>query len=72
MKQMGYAKGYAYAHDHPGGFVEQDYLPERLKQTLFYRPKDIGEEKKIAQRLKSWWKKRRLAHQTGKKNKGES
>jgi putative ATPase len=61
MKKMGYAKGYAYAHDHPGGFVEQDYLPERLRNKLFYRPKEIGEEKRIGERLKHWWKKRRVS-----------
>jgi putative ATPase len=59
MKKMGHGKGYQYAHDHPGGFVYQNYLPERLKSAVFYRPKEIGEEKHIGRRLKAWWKKRR-------------
>jgi putative ATPase len=59
MKGMDYGKGYLYAHDHEGGHVQQDYLPERIKGKIFYRPKDIGEEKAIKSRLETWWKKRR-------------
>jgi putative ATPase len=59
MKGMDYGKGYLYAHDHEGGHVQQDYLPQRIKDKIFYRPKDIGEEKAIKSRLETWWKKRR-------------
>jgi putative ATPase len=59
MKDMDYGKGYLYAHDHEGGHVQQDYLPQRIKDKIFYRPKDIGEEKAIKSRLETWWKKRR-------------
>lgn len=59
MAEMGYARGYAYAHDHKGGFVEQDYLPPKLKDRIYYRPKDIGAEKGIKERLESWWARRR-------------
>jgi putative ATPase len=59
MKDMDYGKGYLYAHDHEGGHVQQDYLPQRIKEKIFYRPKDIGEEKAIKSRLETWWKKRR-------------
>jgi putative ATPase len=41
-------KGYKYAHDYEGGFVEQDYLSAKRK---YYEPKDIGFEKKIKQRM---------------------
>jgi putative ATPase len=61
MKDMDYGKGYLYAHDHEGGHVQQDHLPERIKDKIFYRPKDIGEEKAIKARLETWWKKRRGA-----------
>jgi putative ATPase len=47
-KKMGKGKGYKYAHDHEGGYVEQDYLPVKKK---YYEPKDIGFEKKIKQRM---------------------
>jgi putative ATPase len=59
MKDIGYGKDYKYAHDHDNGFVEQDYLPPGLKNQIYYHPKDIGEEKKIKDRLKMLWPKRR-------------
>ena len=59
MKKMGYAAGYKYAHDHEGGFVEQDFLPPKLKDRIYYRPKEIGAEKNIKERLERWWAKRR-------------
>jgi putative ATPase len=58
MKKMDYGKNYKYAHDFPGGFVEQDFLPSRLKDRIYYEPKNIGAEKTIAERLAGWWKKR--------------
>jgi putative ATPase len=59
MKEMGYGKSYKYAHDFRGGFVDQDYLPEKLKDRIYYRPKGFGREKAIKERLEMWWKKRR-------------
>jgi putative ATPase len=59
MKDIGYGDGYLYAHDYEGGHVEQAYLPPRLQERIFYRPKDIGEESRIKARLEKWWKKRR-------------
>jgi len=31
MKELGYGKGYKYAHDYPGNIVDQDYLPQEIK-----------------------------------------
>ncbi len=59
MKKMGYAKGYKYAHDYEGGFVESEFLPPKLRDKIYYRPKEIGEEKTIKERLKKLWPKRR-------------
>ncbi|MBN1782874.1 replication-associated recombination protein A, partial [bacterium] len=59
MKDMAYGEGYKYAHDFPGGFVEQEYLPEKLKDRIYYRPKNFGAEKTIRERLIYWWKSRR-------------
>ncbi len=59
MKKMGYAKGYKYAHDYEGSFVESEFLPPKLKGKIYYRPKEIGEEKKIKERLKKLWPRRR-------------
>lgn len=54
MKAMSYGQGYRYAHAFEGGFTEQTHLPARLKDRVFYRPKEIGEEKVIKTRLDIW------------------
>ncbi len=46
--RLGHAEGYQYAHDHPGGFVEQDYLGV---DKTYYLPTDRGYEARIAERL---------------------
>ncbi|MCB2204350.1 replication-associated recombination protein A [bacterium] len=58
MKSEGYGKGYRYAHDFPGHFVEQNYLPEELQQKQYYKPTDEGREQRIRERLRQLWKKR--------------
>ncbi len=57
MKQMGYHKGYQYDHDF-GGFSGQHHLPEGITDKVFYFPKDVGNEAKIAERLHSLWPER--------------
>jgi putative ATPase len=59
MKSMGYGKGYKYSHDDERGFIEQTYLPEKLKSKIYYRPRQIGSESEIRKRLQGWWRKRR-------------
>ena len=56
MRTMGYGKDYQYAHDHPGHFVEQDFLPPSLKDRRYYQPTEEGSEKEIVERLKEWWR----------------
>ncbi len=56
MKDLEYGKDYKYSHDFEGHFTEQQYLPEELKDKVYYKPKGIGEESKIKDRLKNWWK----------------
>ena len=56
MRNMGYGKDYQYAHDHPGHFVEQDFLPPSLKDRRYYQPTEEGSEKEIVERLKEWWR----------------
>ncbi|MHC1698257.1 MAG: replication-associated recombination protein A [Geobacteraceae bacterium] len=51
MKDLGYHKGYKYAHDFKEGFVEQEYLPEQLSGKKFYRPAGHGYEKYINERM---------------------
>ncbi len=55
MKDIGYGKGYKYAHDYPGHFVKQQNLPDSLKGKRFYTPGDQGYEKQVSERLKNWW-----------------
>ncbi len=59
MKQAGYGKGYKYAHDYPGHFVEQQNLPDSLKDRVYYQPSDQGFEKTILERLRRWFPGRR-------------
>jgi len=54
MKEMGYGKGYKYAHDYPGHFVEQQNLPDSLEGKRYYAPSDQGYEKQVNDRLKTW------------------
>ncbi len=54
MKQMGYGKGYKYAHDYKHGYASQSYLPEPLEGTRFYHPTARGYEKTVKQRLEAW------------------
>ncbi len=58
MDELGYGKDYKYSHDFDGHFAEQQYLPDNLKDTLYYRPTDMGKEKEIRQRLNTLWKNR--------------
>jgi len=58
MKELGYHKGYQYAHDRADAVVTQTHLPEQLAGHAFYRPKESGYEKTIAERL-AWWAARR-------------
>jgi putative ATPase len=59
MKDLGYGKGYKYAHDYPGHFVEQQNLPDSLQNKKYYTPSDQGYEKQVITRLKAWWHKKR-------------
>jgi len=53
MKDLGYAEGYRYAHDYEEGTADLDCLPERLRGRRYYRPRDIGHEKALAERLRA-------------------
>jgi len=54
MEELGYGKGYDYAHAHPDGYSAQEYLPEVLRGTRFYEPTAFGFEKEVGKRLE-WW-----------------
>ncbi|MFN2464563.1 MAG: replication-associated recombination protein A [Candidatus Dormibacteria bacterium] len=50
-RKLGHGDGYRYPHDAPGGWVDQQYLPDRLREARFYTPTDRGLEAQIGQRL---------------------
>ena len=57
MSDEGYGKGYKYAHDFAGNFVEQEFMPESLKGTQFYHPNTGNQtEQRIAERMQQLWK----------------
>jgi putative ATPase len=51
MKDLGYAKGYRYAHDEAGRVADMDCLPTSLQGRSYYRPTQEGREKQLAQRM---------------------
>ena len=55
MRDMGYGKGYKYAHDHEDHFAPMRNLPERLQGRRYYTPTDQGYEAEVASRLAKWW-----------------
>ncbi len=52
-RALGYGSGYRYAHDHEGGVVEQQHLPESLAGRRYYDPSTHGAEREVAERLES-------------------
>ncbi len=55
MKDLDYGKEYKYAHSYEGSFVEQDFLPEEIKNAKLYQPGKNSTEKKIYEELKKKW-----------------
>ncbi len=56
MKQLDYGKDYRYAHDYPGNFVQQEFLPSDLSGTIFFEPQQNPAEEKIRERLRQQWR----------------
>lgn len=50
-EKLGHGLGYLYAHNYPNHYVEQQYLPDALKDEVFYEPTEIGYEKQIKEHL---------------------
>jgi putative ATPase len=55
MKQLDYGKNYQYAHLGENNFIEQEYLPEELKGTIFYSPGNNARENEMRKFLKDRW-----------------
>ncbi len=54
MKELGYGRGYKYAHNYRHGQVDQQHLPPELEGHRYYHPVARGYEKTIAERLERW------------------
>jgi putative ATPase len=56
MKKMDYGKGYKYAHDFPGNFVDQEFLPDKIAGTKLYDPGNNATEARLRDYLRNCWK----------------
>jgi len=56
MKDLGYGTDYKYAHDFRHNFVEEEFLPEEITGTIFYKPGDNTREKTLKEFLQTRWK----------------
>jgi putative ATPase len=54
MRKLGYGKDYQYAHDYEESIVDQQHLPEELRNRRYYTPADSGYEKTLKERLEAW------------------
>ena len=55
MKDLGYAEGYKYAHDYPGHFVRQQFLPDELKEHRIWQPQENAAEAHHKERMQALW-----------------
>ncbi len=51
MKDLGYGRGYEYAHDHENAIVGQTHLPDALEGRVYYEPTDRGFEERLGARM---------------------
>jgi putative ATPase len=56
MRDLGYGKDYKYSHSYPQHFVEQEFLPEDISGTQFYKSADNPSEQNSQQIIKNRWK----------------
>jgi putative ATPase len=56
MKEMGYGKGYLYAHNHENQFAELEFLPDNIRETRFYDPGRNPREEEMRRFLRERWK----------------
>lgn len=56
--KLGHGEGYKYSHDFPGHFVRQQYMPDLMQGTLYYKPTENGREGRLRKYLKWCWPER--------------
>ena len=55
MKQLGYGKDYKYAHAYEGHFVNQQFLPDEVKDARIWHPQNNAQEAKLKERMQTLW-----------------
>jgi putative ATPase len=55
MKQLGYGKDYKYAHAYKNHFVEQQFLPDEVKDVRLWHPQPNPAEEKLKERMTALW-----------------
>jgi len=58
MKELGYGDDYKYAHSYENNFIEQEFLPDEIKNTKLYNPGNNARENELRKFLQSRWKDR--------------
>lgn len=56
MKNLDYGKGYKYAHDYKNNFVEQQFLPDKIKNERIWKAQENSAERKMSNWLRMLWK----------------
>lgn len=56
MKEEGFGKGYQYAHDYEGNFVQQEFMPDKLQGKKLYEPGSNKRETDTRKQLRQFWK----------------
>ncbi len=64
MKELGYNKGYRYAHDYANNYSYQKYFPDQMTEKKYYTPSQFGFEKEIQKRLE-WWERLKKSQMQG-------
>ena len=58
MEELGYGKDYKYAHDYQGHFVEQQFLPDDIRNKRIWHAQENAAEAKLQERMLHLWKDR--------------
>jgi putative ATPase len=56
MRNLDYGKGYKYAHEFPGNFIDQEFLPDKVAGTKLYDPSNNPTEVRLREYLRQCWK----------------
>lgn len=56
MKDLGYGDGYKYAHNYTGNFTREEFLPEEIRNKVFYEPQNNTREAEIRNKMAAFWK----------------